>query len=331
MNALIPWYLNGTLAETERAQVEAWLRESPDAGSELQMWRAVQADARTQPLTQPGVDFGWQRLRRDLKREQRRGSLHTWRVAAAASVLMIVGLQTAILVRQDAGTRYEPLSGTLSIPANAWRVQVRFAESAAVSDINALLLRLDARVISGPSALGIYELALPREAAADAQALRTKLAAESLLLQVVLCHERHCARAYRLDRRLPAVHRRCACAEQRCHVETPARLRHADDTAASSAATRQNRRSGDATAHAATANATASTPTATATHAYGGTRHCGAARDPGANRARTGDFNCLARVRWSRRLFGGRGTGGQGSGRLAARTPGGVEGCRRSG
>jgi anti-sigma factor RsiW len=186
MNALIPWYLNGTLSETERAQVEAFLRDSPEADSELQMWRAVQLDARAQPMAQPGADFGWQRLRRDLKREQRHGSLQSWRVAAAASVLMIVGLQTAILMRQDSGARYEPLSGTLAIPANAWRVQARFAESAAMADINALLLRLDARVISGPSALGIYELALPREAAADAQALRARLAAEPLLLQVVV-------------------------------------------------------------------------------------------------------------------------------------------------
>ncbi|HEU4780227.1 MAG TPA: hypothetical protein VFS58_10135 [Steroidobacteraceae bacterium] len=186
MNSLIPWYLNGTLSETERAQVESLLRDSPDAESELQLWRAVQQDARTQSISQPGVDFGWQRLRRDLKREQRRGSQQTWRLAAAASVLMIVGLQTAILMRQDSGTRYEPLSGTLAIPANAWRVQVRFAESAAMTDINALLLRLDARVIGGPSALGIYELALPREAAADAQALRARLAAEPLLLQVVV-------------------------------------------------------------------------------------------------------------------------------------------------
>jgi len=186
VSSLIPWYLNGTLSDTERAQVEAFLRDSPDAEPQLQMWRAVQLDSRLQPVTQPGVDFGWQRLRRDLKREQRRGPNQFWRMAVAASVLMVVGLQTAILMRQDTGTRYAPMSGTAEIPGDAWRVQVRFAESAAVADINALLLRVDARVIGGPSALGIYELALPRAAAADAEALRSRLAAEPLLLQVVV-------------------------------------------------------------------------------------------------------------------------------------------------
>lgn len=186
MNALIPWYLNGTLSQIERAQMESWLRESPEAQSELQMWRAVQQDARAQPGEKPGADFGWQRLRRDLKREQGRGPQRIWRLAAAASVLMVVGLQTALLIRQDSGPRYEPLSGTLAIPADAWRVQVRFAESAAMAYINALLLRLEARVVRGPSALGIYELALPRAAAADAQTLRARLATEPLMVQVVV-------------------------------------------------------------------------------------------------------------------------------------------------
>lgn len=109
-----------------------------------------------------------------------------WRIAVAASVLMIFGLQMAILLRQDMGSRYQPLSGTAAIPEDAWRVQVRFADSAAVSDINALLLRFDARLIDGPSSLGIYELALPRAAAANAQVLRAQLTAEPLLLQVVV-------------------------------------------------------------------------------------------------------------------------------------------------
>jgi anti-sigma factor RsiW len=186
VNALIPWYLNGTLSEDERVRMESWLRDSADAQAELQMWRAVQRDARAQPDLQPGADFGWQRLRRDLKHEQGRGSRRTWRLAAAASVLMLVGLQTLILLRPESGARYEPLSGSLSIPTDAWRVQVRFVDSAVITDINALLLRLDARVIRGPSALGIYELALPRAAAVDAQTLRARLAAEPLMAQVVV-------------------------------------------------------------------------------------------------------------------------------------------------
>ena len=107
-------------------------------------------------------------------------------MAAAASVLVVLGLQSVILLRPESGARYEPLSGSLSIPADAWRVQVRFADAAAMNDITALLTRLDARVISGPSALGIYELVLPRAAAVDAQALRALLAAEPLLSQVVV-------------------------------------------------------------------------------------------------------------------------------------------------
>jgi len=185
VGALIPWYLNGTLSEAERTQVEALLRESPEAESQLQMWRSVQLQVKTQPSVDPGTELGWQRLRRTIKHEKGREPGRLWRMALAASVLLVLGLQTSILMRQDSGARYEPLSGTEALE-NAWRVQVRFVDSATIADINALLLRLDARVVSGPSALGIYELAIARAAVASADALRNQLASEPLLQQVVV-------------------------------------------------------------------------------------------------------------------------------------------------
>jgi hypothetical protein len=64
---------------------------------------------------------------------------------------------------------------------------VRFVDTATISDINALLLRIDARVVNGPSALGLYELAIPRTAGdSGADALRTRLQREPLLQQVAI-------------------------------------------------------------------------------------------------------------------------------------------------
>ncbi|HEY6125645.1 MAG TPA: hypothetical protein VIV63_13420 [Steroidobacteraceae bacterium] len=186
VSALIPWYLNGTLSDAERAQVEKFLRESPDAEPQLQMWRAVQLQTRTQPLADPGTELGWRGFRRELGRVKARDSMRLWRITAAASVLLIAGLQTAILMRQDDADRYAPLSGTTAVPADSWRVQVRFVETATVADINALLLRIDARVIRGPSALGIYEIILPRRPGDGDAAVRATLQAEPLLLQAVV-------------------------------------------------------------------------------------------------------------------------------------------------
>jgi len=185
VGALIPWYLNGTLSDEERAQVEAFLRESPDAEPQLQMWRAVQLQVRSQSLADSGTELGWRRLRRELK-DQRVAPARAWRVAAAAGVLLLLGLQTAILLRQG-GERYAPLSGTSTLPAESWRVQVRFEGSATMDEINALLLRLDAHVIGGPSALGIYELAVPRATAhGDVDEMRARLGSEPLVMQAVV-------------------------------------------------------------------------------------------------------------------------------------------------
>jgi hypothetical protein len=186
VSALIPWYLNGTLSAAERAQVESYLRESPDAEPQLQLWRAVQIQAQTQESADPGTELGWRRLRAQL-RSERRTSMTPWRIAVAASVLLLVGLQTAILLRQGTSDRYAPLSGTSASSAETWRVQVRFVDNVSINEINALLLRLDARVVNGPSALGLYELTIPRTAGdSSAGALRTRLQREPLLQQVAI-------------------------------------------------------------------------------------------------------------------------------------------------
>lgn len=184
--ALLPWYLNGTLAEVERAQVAAYLLER-DGELDIAMWRAVQREVRTQPVADPGTELGWRRLRGELRRERQRAIAPGWKIAAAASVLLVIGLQAAILLRNPAAETFRPMSGDPVVPAGAWRVQVRFTDAAPAAGINALLLRLEARVIAGPSALGVYELAIPRAAGeGDAETLAARLRGEPLLQQVVV-------------------------------------------------------------------------------------------------------------------------------------------------
>jgi len=50
---LLPWYVAGSLDETERARVEAWLRETPQAEQQVQRLQAVQQAVSGQPQAQP--------------------------------------------------------------------------------------------------------------------------------------------------------------------------------------------------------------------------------------------------------------------------------------
>ena len=179
--ALLPWYLNGTLQPAERERVERWLGESPDHQAELAMWRAVQADVRQAAPTPAFDEVGWRRLKAQLPGSRRSSWL---KVAAAASVLLIAGLQTAILVREPADV-HRPLTDTPG--ADQWRIHVRFAENATMAGVRALLDRHDAQMISGPSALGLYTLTIVKPSAQSSpDALLDALEAEPLVLEVTV-------------------------------------------------------------------------------------------------------------------------------------------------
>jgi len=178
---LLPWYLNGTLDAAERERVEAWVHATPEREAELEMWRAVQADARLS-LPAPTFDeIGWHRLRTQLPAARRASWL---KIAAAASVLLIAGLQTAILVRDEAGV-HRPLSETPL--ADQWQLRVRFAESATLVEIGVMLDRHDAQLVAGPSALGLYTLSIPkRDAPLSPQPLVDALKSEPLVVEVTV-------------------------------------------------------------------------------------------------------------------------------------------------
>lgn len=186
-SALLPWYANGTLSAEEKTIVERWLAESPEALQQLRVWQAVQQHVKQEKLPDAGVEMGWRRLKAQLKHERPASRTSGWRMALAASVLLVVGLQTTILMQrsQEPG-HLKPLSGTNSgTQADAWRVQVRFVGATSIDDLNNLLGRFDARVVNGPSALGIYEISVPHSATfADQATLLAALRREPLLLQV---------------------------------------------------------------------------------------------------------------------------------------------------
>jgi anti-sigma factor RsiW len=182
---LIPWYLNGSLSGEERDEVEVYLRQSAVAVADLALWRAVQLHTRAQTLADAGTDLGWRRLRGRLRTADTGAGQNWWKAAVAAGVLAIAGLQTVILLRPDSPAVHRPLTGASAPATQAWRFQVRFQESANIKQINELLHRLDASLVAGPSALGIYELAIERGTTyPDAQALLEVLQREPLILQV---------------------------------------------------------------------------------------------------------------------------------------------------
>ena len=90
--ALLPWYLNDSLAPPEQESVDAWLRNEPGALAELATWAKIQRDLTGQPAEVPSP-LVWQkvsaRVRNSPARRQSAPLFRlAWDVAVAATVLL---------------------------------------------------------------------------------------------------------------------------------------------------------------------------------------------------------------------------------------------------
>ena len=154
---LLPWYVNQTLGPAEREYVESHLAQCEHCRDEVALMRKMRAQIKQSHVTASN-EFGLERLKRDIRREQRPtiGNPAWLRPALAAGVLLIM-VQSALLIN------YWPESSGL-VPLgeqyNGVVLQVRFVATATEAEISGTLREIDATLVDGPSSLGIYRLKL---------------------------------------------------------------------------------------------------------------------------------------------------------------------------
>jgi hypothetical protein len=183
LEALLPFYLNGTLSGDELAAVEKWLASDPGAVAalgavEAEFSAAVAANETIRPpadaLTRfsraldeqagparetvgtSGLSQAWQRI----------AGLPAglaWGAAAAAIALLILQAATGIGVR---GPGYEIAGAENELYAGPFAL-VTFKADARVGQIAAFLSENGAVVIGGPSAGGVFRIAIPVKTVAE--------------------------------------------------------------------------------------------------------------------------------------------------------------------
>jgi anti-sigma factor RsiW len=178
---LLAWYAAGTLAPAERAAVERLLAESPAARAELEWLRAIRRDLPA-TLTLPGGDLGQARLMQRIALDRagpkvvelpRRPERPRWFAPAFALAASMLLAQAAVVgyLFHERDAALAPLSGTPA--ASGDLLQVVFKPDAAERDIRGLLTSVDAELVGGPGALGVYTIRVPAgRADAAAAALR---------------------------------------------------------------------------------------------------------------------------------------------------------------
>ena len=184
---LLPWYVNGTLESDERQAVEVHLERCPLCRSELAASRDLAFAVRATEESPQAVDLRLERLLDRLgppaaaqsaqpraARRHRGDPLRPavrWVLALQAAALLVLTLGLgSLLARQPpgptaAGFRTLAAAPVEAVPpVHAPTVRAVFSPTASEAELRHLLLAVEARLIDGPSAAGVYTLQLVGEA-----------------------------------------------------------------------------------------------------------------------------------------------------------------------
>ena len=185
---LLPWYVNGSLAERERERVEAHLAACLRCQGEERVSRhlagAVARAGEVAPAPHP-VQLQRMLARIEESEREERESAGRWRllaplrglvratprplrgalVAQAAVILLLVGFLAWSAWRPVAAPALQPAYRTLSNPDAApvptARLRVMFSPQATEKEIRELLHGIHGEITAGPSPSGAYTVEVP--------------------------------------------------------------------------------------------------------------------------------------------------------------------------
>lgn len=178
---LLPWYANGSLGAEDRAWVDAYIEQHPEARSELDWYRSLQARVQENAPAVPAT-IGLARTMRLIQGDRPTlaerisaffGNLGM-RPSLALGALAVVAVQSGVIVNMLGNARD---SADEIRALHAVRVEegpmlkINFAPDAKETDIRMLTIQVHGELAGGPGQLGDYYLRVPpgSEAAALAR------------------------------------------------------------------------------------------------------------------------------------------------------------------
>ena len=181
---LLPWYVNGSLGAEDRAWVERYLAEHPEATAEVDWYRSLRTRLQENVPKVPetiGLAKAMTLIRGDRPTLSERitaffGALGVRPVTAFAglAVMAVQGVFIANLMSaaQDDAVEMRALKATVT--NDRPMLKLNFAPDAKEAEIRHLLMSVQGRLAGGPGQLGDYFVVVPAgKEAAVADQLRT--------------------------------------------------------------------------------------------------------------------------------------------------------------
>ena len=166
---LLPFWVNGTLLPAERDEVAAALASSAELRAEVSRLEQLRARMQAVPQPQSPGELGLARLMRAIDAPSPAQAPRPEYLRIAASVVAAAAVSSALtyaVMREEAAVGadviYEQASGDSSVA-----LVVTFRPESTEAAISALLREKGLVIIDGPSAIGLYRLALPYDLNAE--------------------------------------------------------------------------------------------------------------------------------------------------------------------
>lgn len=190
VDALLPWYVNGTLEDGEREYVRIHLEECAQCRQEAVWLRDLHAACRTAKSV-PGATDPLRHLRRQLDTRSTKRGLparlrHAWEGSnrwtrwggAASLVLIVVALATPVLREAGEPALYRTLGASTTTASGS--LVVVFDPATTEAELRRVLREADARLVNGPTRSNAYILEIPIAKRQDA--LRTLRSERAVVL-----------------------------------------------------------------------------------------------------------------------------------------------------
>lgn len=181
VNERLPWYVNGTLPEDERAAVAAHVESCATCREDLavcqEMARAVRSDSAVPIPPATSADA----LLRHAETQASGGWRSGWRVAAAVAIVSVAGVLAFLQIdgTEPANQRFTTTTGTTSLATVDYVFQLRFEASADTQARRRVLEELGgiAQLVGGATEEYRVTLSLPPQSLTDLDGLAADIAA----------------------------------------------------------------------------------------------------------------------------------------------------------